>query len=100
MAGTLNFKTKYAPRFPMVRVVWSDIDTPFVRADVLQESGFLGDVMAPSAILCCFPSPGPNQPEKQVLPFGRLIIVLSLAGVATPSASKRVRALSKAIACE
>jgi len=41
LAGSLNFKSKYAPNYPRVRLVWTDTETPIVSLAALEESGLL-----------------------------------------------------------
>jgi len=41
IAGSLNIKSKYAPNFPRVKVVFVDTDPPYANAESLEEAGLV-----------------------------------------------------------
>ena len=41
IAGSLNFKSKYAPNFPRVKVVFIDTDPPYANAESLESAGLV-----------------------------------------------------------
>jgi hypothetical protein len=43
IAGSLNFKAKYAPDYPHVKVVYTSLDRPLANAEQLEKSGLVAD---------------------------------------------------------
>jgi hypothetical protein len=70
LAGSLNFKPKYAPNYPRVRLVWADIEQPTVSLAALEESGLL----APKADLSEIPAIALAGPPPNAWPdYGRCL---------------------------
>jgi hypothetical protein len=51
LAGSLNYKPKYAPRYPVVRVAAVEMNRPFIPIEELESSGLLAPAVPPPSLL-------------------------------------------------